>query len=395
MTPSMVSHAQADAERIIERYVAAYLGEGSIVVASETRFASLRSHPAIAGWSLTDCATRFETVASSTAAHPPGGLLVMETSGTTGEPKLVRYSKDVIGRCAKAIADRLPLNRDREYLALVNPRFAYGMSIIHSHLVAGVPVRFVSPPVSADAWAEFRDGLRSNTSLYLLPHQSFLLARDRQWSIDGAVELIFAGGTFTESMAARLRPSFPSATVVNMYGQAELGPRIAIGHSPLARFHEGDVGTPLPGVRVRISDDGHVEVASDYRMLSYFDVSGESAGPMPEWWPTGDLGRLTPDGHLHVSGRSAGDVNFLGSRIELSGLRRLVGAVDGVLDCRVSAVEHSVYGQQPSLRVLIEAPDATAERRIRRALAAQVGSSASAMLIDVVDVAALPDSGKL
>ncbi|ODQ89196.1 hypothetical protein BHQ18_16575 [Mycolicibacterium flavescens] len=362
----------------------AYQGGGSIAVASAARFDALRKR--LAGWSLTDCTSRFETVAGPDAA----GLLVMETSGTTGDPKLVRYRKDTVGRCARAIAEHLPVTPDREYIALVNPRFAYGMSIIHSHLAAGVPVRFCTPPVSADAWTGFRDHLTPETSVYLLPHQSFLLARDHDWSFDGAVELIFAGGMLTESMAARLRPSFPAATVVNMYGQAELGPRIAIGRSPLATFVEGDVGAPLPGVRVRITDDGHIEVDSDYRMLSYLD-----AGEVPRWWPTGDTGRIAADGHLHVSGRTAGDINFLGSRIELSALRRLTRAVPGVLDCRVWAVEHSVYGQQPSLRVLVEAPDTTAERRIRRALADEIGSSASAIVIDVVDMAALPDSGKL
>ncbi|SEH90919.1 AMP-binding enzyme [Mycolicibacterium rutilum] len=388
----LVGHARPEVQRILDRYVHAYLGEASTLVISASRFDSVHSH---AGWSVTDCATRFETLPGSPEAHGPTAQLVMETSGTTGEPKLVRYSKDVIRRCAEAIAERLALTADRDYVALVNPRFAYGMSIIHSHLAAGVPVRFCAPPVSLDAWTDFRRSLRPNSSVYLLPHQSFLLAQDPSWSFEGAVELIFAGGALTESMAAKLRPSFPHAGVTNMYGQAELGPRIAIGHATLADFREGDVGTPLPGVRIRITGEDRVEVASDYRMLSYVDIAGGAEPTTPEWWPTGDIGRLTADGHLHVLGRSAADINFLGSRIELSGLRRLVRAVDGVLDCRASAVEHAVYGQQPSLRVLVETPDPTAERRIRRALAAEVGSSASAVLIDVVDVAGLPDSGKL
>ena len=122
---------------------------------------------------------------------------------------------------------------------------------------------------------------------------------------------------------------------------------------------------------------------------------GGTESPPPTWWPTGDVGRLSANGHIQIAGRAAPDVNFLGSRIDLSRLSTLVRRIDGVLDCRVSAVEHPVYGQQPSLRVLTDAADTGAERRIRRALAADVGTSASAMSITVVDIASLPDSGKL
>lgn len=192
-----------------------------------------------------------------------------------------------------------------------------------------------------------------------------------------------------------------NASIVNMYGQAELGPRISMGKSTIAEFREGDVGRPLPGVEIRIAGvdepgrKGRVEVASPYRMLSYFNAAGGEESPPHGWWQTGDVGSLTANGNLHVDGRDAPDVNFLGSRIRLGQLANTVRAVPGVLDCRISAVDHPVYGQQPSIRILTETPDATAERRVRKALAADVGSSASAMVIKVIGVASLRDAEKL
>lgn len=396
---STVSHALPETDDVLAHYVRAFGGRRSIAVVSPARFDLIRAHPALRGWCLTDCATTFETLPGERRSTVDE--LVIETSGTTGEPKMVRYSKDAISKCANAIAAAIPLDGDRDYVALVNPRLAYGMSIVHSHLLAGVPVRFAPAPVSLDAWTEFRASLRPESSVYLVPHQSFLLAQGTRWTFDGALEFLFAGGPFTASMAANLRPSFPNARVVNMYGQAELGPRIAIGRSGLADFTEGDVGRPLPGVAVRIAGTdapgvtGAVEVASPYQMSSYFDVSGGAGQTPPQWWPTGDVGSLSADGRLHVVGRDAPDVNFLGSRFALSHLHSLVRAVDGVLDCRVSAVEHAVYGQQPSIRVLVDAPDPTVERRVRGALSAEVRSAASAMIIKIIDISALPDSGKL
>jgi acyl-CoA synthetase (AMP-forming)/AMP-acid ligase II len=96
-----------------------------------------------------------------------------------------------------------------------------------------------------------------------------------------------------------------------------------------------------------------------------------------------------------VAGRAAPDINFLGSRVQVDQLRGIVREVPGVLDARVSAVDHRIYGQQPAIRALTETVDDGAERRIRRALAGAMGSSATAVLITVIDLASLPESGKL
>lgn len=60
----------------------------------------------------------------------------------------------------------------------------------------------------------------------------------------------------------------------------------------------GSAGRPLPHARVRIAEDGEIEIAGT-PFLGYLGVPS-TAG---DWWPTGDLGRLDPAGYLHVEGR--------------------------------------------------------------------------------------------
>jgi acyl-coenzyme A synthetase/AMP-(fatty) acid ligase len=362
----------------------------------------------LAGWYATDCTSTFEALPSPDDGNPlPTGELVIETSGTTGEPKMVRYRKEVIAHCAQMIAEHLPLDRARRYISIVNPRLAYGMSIVHSHFLAEVPVNFQSAPLSLDVWGDFRASLQPGSSVYLLPHQSFLLAQDPSWTFDGPIELIFAGGPLSQAMVDTLRPVFPKATIVNMYGQAELGPRISMGRSAISEFDEGNVGRALPGVRLRIGGQqpsaakGPIEIISPYRMSGYFkvtdpdDQTNGAADESSPWWQTGDIGFVAADGSVHVAGRDAPDINFLGSRIQLQRLRQIVRDMPEVLDARVSAVDHAMYGQQPSIRVLVKDVDPTIERRVRQALSADVGSSAAAMAIKILDVAGLPESGKL
>lgn len=85
----------------------------------------------------------------------------------------------------------------------------------------------------------------------------------------------------------------------------------------------------------------------------------------------------------------------LGTRVNLAHLCDAVQTVAGVLDVGASAAEHRVYGQRPSIRVLTESPASTSEARVRKALALLIGTSAAAVLIDVIGPADLPEFGKL
>ncbi|MFY8130576.1 MAG: long-chain acyl-CoA synthetase, partial [Burkholderiaceae bacterium] len=51
--------------------------------------------------------------------------------------------------------------------------------------------------------------------------------------------------------------------------------------------------------QVRIGDDGEVEIRG--ALLSGYIQDPDR--PVPEWWPTGDLGVLDEDGYLHIQGR--------------------------------------------------------------------------------------------
>ncbi|MDC6171375.1 long-chain acyl-CoA synthetase, partial [Paucibacter sp. XJ19-41] len=57
-------------------------------------------------------------------------------------------------------------------------------------------------------------------------------------------------------------------------------------------------GRPLPHARLRVAADGEIEVAG-----SLFAGYLRDPTPVPEWWPSGDLGHIDADGFVHISGR--------------------------------------------------------------------------------------------
>lgn len=66
----------------------------------------------------------------------------------------------------------------------------------------------------------------------------------------------------------------------------------------------GSVGTPLPGVTVRIADDGEVLAKGVGVVDGYQSESATAEAFVDGWFRTGDLGRLDDDGRLWLEGRT-------------------------------------------------------------------------------------------
>ena len=79
--------------------------------------------------------------------------------------------------------------------------------------------------------------------------------------------------------------------LVQGYGLTESSPVIATAHPDADRM--GSVGRPIPGVEVRIADDGEILTRGPHVMLGYWNRPADTAETIRDGWlHTGDLGRL-------------------------------------------------------------------------------------------------------
>jgi fatty-acyl-CoA synthase len=235
---------------------------------------------------------------------PEDILLIQFTSGTTAYPKGVMLTHDNMLRDAWAAGTRIGIRADDRYFNC-RPFFHVAGTTLSAlmALVAGACL-VTLPTFEAGAALEMMERERctlvsGNDTLFqlMMGHPDFpgrRLSLRGGWAAAGPQTM----GAIIDKMGAK--------AICAAYGLSEASPNVVMSdwRDP-EELRVNGLALPLPGVEVRISPEKEIQVRGWNVMRGYYNNPEANAKAFTDdgWLRTGDLGELTPDGRLRMSGR--------------------------------------------------------------------------------------------
>ncbi|MGH8946012.1 MAG: class I adenylate-forming enzyme family protein [Acidimicrobiia bacterium] len=262
-----------------------------------------------------------------------GAVLVVYTSGTTGEPKGVRLTVDNLAAASAASVDHLGHGPDDVWLAAMPLHHVGGISVLVRSAYAGGAVMLQE---GFDA-ARFAAALRGEATIAsVVPTMLHRLLDADSGPYRGLRAVLVGGGPIPDGLLERAvvsgLPVLPSYGMTETFGQvATLRP----GSVPARRAH------PLPGLEVRIEDDGRIALRGAQVSPGYLGEP-DRAG---DWMVTNDLGRLDDEGALIVLGRADTVIVTGGENVDPVQVERRLAEHPGVEEALVVGLPDREWGQ--------------------------------------------------
>jgi O-succinylbenzoic acid--CoA ligase len=314
----------------------------------------------------------------------PGGVVVA-TSGSTGEPRLVALPVTALHASATATTARLG-GPARWLLALPADHVA-GVQVVVRALLAG------APPLVQDLRGSFRpDGFAAATARLgrgrrctsLVPTQLLRLldAGGAGLAALRDYDAVLVGGAALDA-GLRARAEAAGVRVVATYGMTETAGGCVYD------------GVPLDGVHVRLEPaTGRIVIGGRTLASGYLGRPAETAAAFAGGeFRTGDLGRWAA-GRLEVVGRADDMIVTGGENVVPAAVERVLAGQPGVRAACVVGLPDPEWGTVVAAAVVVDASVAPDPGNLRAAVRDVLGRAAVPRVLRAVDALPLRGIGK-
>jgi len=336
-----------------------------------------------------------------------GCALILQTSGSTGEPKSVPITSKALEVSTRNIIQTLQLS---EYDRVVHmlPLFHIGaiLDLFLVPLYAGGQVHLAHPISNENLFLSLQDP--EVTWFQAVPTMlNGLVSRLRE------PELIKLSSRlrFIRSVSADLAPVLHQEIeerlghipVVQMYGMTETAGQIASNPVSIEQRKIGTVGTfsrqsliimdPY-GNEVAQGKSGEICVRGDTVTRGYLNTAPQETF-LGQWLKTGDLGSIDEEGFLTLQGRKKDIVNRGGEKISPVEIEQCLYRLADIKEACVVAIKHQSLGEDIACSIVLKATSKLNEDDVRTHLSKYLSDHKVPRKVTFMDALPKLGSGKL
>lgn len=302
--------------------------------------------------------------------HQAGDLMLVYTSGTTGQAKGTIHTAAAMRANVRAAIDAQALDTTTRTLAVL-PLFHVGGLCIQvlPTLAAGGVVR-LHERFDAGAWLHDVAAWRPTTSL-MVPATMRAVIEHPDWATTDLSSLAFINSG-SSIVPLDLIDAFHARGVLvcQVYGATETGPVTLVLRPHEAMAHAGSVGRPALDVQVRLID-GEVQVRAPNLARGYHRAPDDPAFA-DGWFRTGDLAEVDDSGMHRIVGRSKDLIISGGENIHPAEIEHIALADPAVAEAAVIGLPDVRWGEVPVLAVVARSGQAIDEARLQAAFEARL-----------------------
>ena len=257
-------------------------------------------------------------------------FLLMFTSGTTGPAKPLEVPLKAIVAFQNYTRDAVDLRPDDAFWNVADPGWAYGLYFgITGPLGMGHPITFYDGPFTVESTCRIIEkygitNLTGSPTAYRL-----LIAAGEAFAskVKGRLRVVSSAGEPLNPEVIRWFADNLGVTILDHYGQTEMGMVLCNHHGLEHPVHIGSAGFASPGHRIVVLDEQHRELdigqpgilALDRSQSPMFWFNGyqglETKAFVGQYYLSGDTVELNADGSISFVGRSDDVITTSGYRV--------------------------------------------------------------------------------
>jgi len=285
--------------------------------------------------------------------------LFLQTSGSTGNPKVVMLSEENIISTALAHANAVGINQDDRFLITMPMHFSSVLTTqILSYLLKGATLIVRNIPMLPRLIMKtiFEERVNCFAAVPSLLRQ--LVEKAEVTSSPKLRYICVSGAALDLKLGNLILENLRPFRIIQTYGMTEASPRISLGE-----FIMGDgnpsCGNAVENVRIEIKDEkgfsrginevGEIYVKGPNIMMGYYNNYKETKRVLKNGWlQTGDIGFLDKNGDLHVVGRTKNMIISGGQNLYPEEIENCLKEHPDIMDCIVFPLEDPILDEVPA-----------------------------------------------